>query len=163
VADGATFEAEDDLFRVTKTDSLKYQINKQERDDPKDEGKFYEVLLYAKEPQDTKDYYLFKFYRNDSLIYYSPSDIYFSEDKVLGEEINGVQSPVYYAMGDSARVEMYSISRTAYVFYEDLVNLINNDGGMFSSPPANCRNNLSNGALGFFQASAIDISGIRIE
>ena len=100
---------------------------------------------------------------NDSLLVDSPSDIYFSDDKTLGEEINGVPSPVYFAPGDSARIEMYSISRNGYVFYFDLVNLLNNDGGMFSPPPANCRTNLSNGALGFFQVGAINISGIRIK
>lgn len=161
--DGTTYQAEDYLQRITTIDSLKYRVNRNEKDDPKENGKFYEVLMYAKEPQETTDYYLFKFYRNDSLIYHNPSDIYFSDDKTLGEKINGVPSPVFYAVGDSARLEMYSLSRTGFVFYSDLTNLINNDGGMFSPPPANCRNNLSNGALGFFQVSAIDISGIRIK
>ncbi len=161
--DGENYQAEDQLFAVTDIDSLQYQINSDERSEPKEEDKFYEVLLYAKEPQATTDYYLFKFYRNDSLKIYAPSDIYFADDKTLGEEINGVPSPVYYAPEDSARVEMYSLSREGYVFYSDLFNLLNNDGGMFSPPPANSRTNLSNGALGFFHASAVAISGIRIK
>jgi hypothetical protein len=156
------YEAEDQMYQVTAIDSLQYRVNEDEQDEPKEEGKFYEILLYAKEPQETSDYYLFKFFRNDSLKIYSPTDIYFADDKVLGEEINGVPSPVYYAPEDSARVEMYSLSRVGYVFYSDLFNLLNNDGGMFSPPPANSRTNLSNGALGFFQVSAITISGIRI-
>lgn len=160
---GETYRAEDKLYDVTPIDSLKYRVNPDEEDDPKEAKKFYEVLLFANEPQATSDYYLFKFYRNDSLKIYNPSDIYFSDDKTLGEEISGVPSPVYYAPADSARVEMYSLSRTGFVFYSDLFNLINNDGGMFSPPPANSRTNLSNGALGFFQVSAIAIAGIRIE
>jgi len=160
--DGERYEAEDKLYNVTAIDSLEYQVNDDERADPKEEGKFYEVLMYAKEPQETSDYYLFKFFRNDSLKIYNPTDIYFADDKTLGEEINGVQTPVFYAPGDSARVEMYSLSRIGFVFYSDLFNLINNDGGMFSPPPANSRTNLSNGALGFFQVSAVAISGIRI-
>jgi hypothetical protein len=159
---GEQYEASDKLYDVTAIDSLEYQVNIDEEDDPKDDGKFYEVLMYAKEPQETNDYYLFKFFRNDSLVLYNPSDIYFSDDKTLGEEINGVPSPVFYAPGDSARVEMYSLSRTGYVFYNDLFNLINNDGGMFSPPPANSRTNLSNGALGFFQVSSVNIAGLRI-
>jgi Domain of unknown function (DUF4249) len=159
---GEQYEASDKLYGVTSIDSLEYRLNKDEQDDPKDKGKFYEVLMYAKEPQETDDYYLFKFFRNDSLVLYNPSDIYFSDDKTLGEEINGIPSPVFYAAGDTARVEMYSLSRTGYVFYNDLFNLINNDGGMFSPPPANSRTNLSNGALGFFQVSSVNISGLRI-
>lgn len=161
--DGELYQAEDKMYRITEIDSLQYQINEEEQDDPKEEGKFYELLLYAKEPQETSDYYLFKFFRNDSLKIYSPTDIYFADDKVLGEEINGVPSPVFYAPEDSARVEMYSLSRVGYVFYSDLFNLLNNDGGMFSPPPANSRTNLTNGALGFFQVSAITISGLRIK
>ncbi|HEU5289955.1 MAG TPA: DUF4249 domain-containing protein [Cyclobacteriaceae bacterium] len=161
--EGELYEAEDKMYRITEIDSLQYQVNEEEQEDPKEEGKFYELLLYAKEPQETTDYYLFKFFRNDSLKIYSPTDIYFADDKVLGEEINGVPSPVFYAPDDSARVEMYSLSRVGYVFYSDLFNLLNNDGGMFSPPPANSRTNLTNGALGFFQVSAITISGIRIK
>lgn len=159
---GEQYEASDKLYDVTSIDSLEYRVNIDEEDDPKEDGKFYEVLMYAKEPQETDDYYLFKFFRNDSLVLYNPSDIYFSDDKTLGEEINGIPSPVFYALGDSARVEVYSLSRTGYVFYNDLFNLINNDGGMFSPPPANSRTNLSNGALGFFQVSSVNISGLRI-
>jgi hypothetical protein len=151
------------MYRVTSIDSLTYGIDQDELDDPEDEGKFYEVLIYAKEPQETKDYYLFDFYRNDSLLVGSPDEIYFSDDIALGEEINGVQSPIYYAKGDVARVEAFSLSRAGYVFYSDLQSLLNNDGGMYSPPPANCRNNLSNGALGFFRASAVDMMEIIIE
>ncbi len=83
--------------------------------------------------------------------------------KYLGEKIDGVTSPIFFAPGDVARIEMYSISRDAFVFYNDLQNLLNSDGGLFSQPPSNSRTNLSNGALGFFQASALDISAVEIK
>ena len=38
-----------------------------------------------------------------------------------------------------------------------------NDGGLFSQPPSNSRTNLTNGALGFFQASAVEIEEIVIK
>ena len=161
--DDQLYQAEDKLYSVTAVDSLSYQVNEDEKDDPEDEGKFYEVLLYAKEPQETKDYYLFKFYRNDSLKVQAETEIYIVDDEILGESIDGVASPIYFAPGDLARVEMYSISRTAFVFYTDLQNLLISDGGLFSQPPSNSRTNLSNGALGFFQASALDISAVEIK
>jgi hypothetical protein len=161
--DGEMFEAQDKLNPVTIMDSLKYRINADEKRDPKIEKRFYELLMYTTEPPESEDFYLFRFYRNDTLNLYFPSDIYFSDDKTLAEKINGIPSPVYFQLGDSARVEMYSLSRTGFVFYNDLFNLINNDGGMFSPPPANSRTNLSNGALGFFQVSAVDVVGLRIK
>jgi hypothetical protein len=157
------YEAQDEMVRVTTIDSLAYRIDEEEREDPEDEGKFYEVLIYAKEPQDTEDYYLFKFYRNDSLKLDFDTDIYFSDDETLGENIDGVGSPIYFAPGDKARCEIFSLSRSAFVFYSDLQSLLNNDGGLFSQPPANTRTNLSNGALGFFQASAMHVREIEIK
>ena len=163
IVDGQEYNGEDSLMPVTAIDSLGSQINTEEEDDPKDFGRFIEVLLYAKEPQQTTDYYLFKFYRNDSLKVYDDTDIYFADDELLGENIDGVSSPIYFLPGDKARVEMYSITREAFVFYTDLQNLLNNDGGLFSQPPANSRTNLSNGALGYFQASALTMKEIVIK
>lgn len=161
--DGKSYSAEDKLFPVTTLDSLAFKKNDRQYDDPKIPGRFYEVLMYAKEPPDRKDYYLFNFYRNDTLVLFNPTDIYFTDDVALGEEIDGVASPVYFALGDSARVEALSLSREGFVFYNDLYNLLNNDGGMYSPPPANSRTNLTNGALGFFQTSAVSTKGIKIE
>jgi len=161
--DGQLYEAEDKLFSVTTIDSLAYRINDDEAEDPKDGNKFYEVLIYAIEPQGTTDYYLFKFYRNDSLKVYNDTDIYYADDEVLGEQIDGVPSPIYYEPGDTARVEAYSLSRNGFVFFNDLQTLLTSDGGLFSQPPSNSRTNLSNGALGYFQASAMDTKEIVIK
>ncbi len=161
--DGEVYEAEDAMSQVTSIDSLASRISTDEQDDPKDFGRFYEVLMYAKEPQNSTDYYLFKFYRNDSLKVYNDTHIYYADDEVLGENIDGVPSPIYYAPGDLARVEMYSLTRNGFVFYNDLQSLLNSDGGLFSQPPSNSRTNLSNGAVGFFQASALEIKEIVIK
>jgi hypothetical protein len=155
-ADNQIYEATDVLYPVTTFDSITYRLNEDQVEEPEEEGKFYELLMYAKEPQESKDYYLFKFYRNDTLITFFDTDIYSTDDILLGERIDGLPSPVYFGELDTARIEMLSLSRNGYLFYNDLFNLINNDGGMFGSPPANPRTNLTNGALGFFQASAIE-------
>jgi hypothetical protein len=155
----ALYEATDKLVSITPMDSLSYRLNEDEADDPKEEGKVYELLLYAREPQDETNFYLFKFFRNDSLKYYDETDIYLSDDKFLAEDLNGVTSPVYYGIRDTARMEAFSITRVGFVYYNDLFNLLNNDaGGMFGSVPVTPRTNLSNGALGFFQVSAVSSS-----
>ncbi|HYG18562.1 MAG TPA: DUF4249 domain-containing protein [Ohtaekwangia sp.] len=150
------YAAEDKLLPVIPVDSLNYRFSEEEAEDPKDPGKVYELLLFAREPQDEANYYLFKFYRNGALTYYDETDIYYSDDKFLAENIDGIASPVYYAIQDTGRVEAYSMSRAGYIYYGDLFSLLNNDGGgMFGSIPGSPRTNLSNGALGFFQVSAI--------
>lgn len=162
--DGESYEASDKLLNVAPIDSLKFQINEDEQDDPKVEDKFYELLIYAREPQDEENFYLFKYYRNDTLAFYSPSDVYYSDDELLAEKIDGVPSPVYYAANDKARVEFYSLTRNGYIFYNDLFTILNNDGGgMFGPIPSSPRSNLSNGALGFFQVSAVEDKETYIE
>ena len=163
-ADGETYEATDRLFSVTPIDSLKFQINEDQQDDPEEPGKIYEMLLFAREPQDESNFYLFKYYRNDSLIVFNPTDIYYSDDQLLAENIDGIPSPVYYGANDKARLEAYSLSRQGYVYYNDLSTILNNDGGgMFGPIPAPPRTNLSNDALGFFQVSAIQEKESYIE
>jgi hypothetical protein len=158
------FEATDKLASIIPMDSLSYQVNKDEQRDPDHKDRYYEVLIFANEPQDEKNYYLFKFFRNDTLTFDNDTDIYYSDDKLLAENIDGIPSPVFYKQNDTARVEAYGISRTAYVYYNDLWALLNNDaGGMFGPIPSSPRTNLSNGALGFFQVSSVNIRGVRIE
>jgi hypothetical protein len=153
------YEATDKMVSIIPMDSLSYRLNEDEADDPKEDGKIYEMLLYAREPQDETNFYLFKFFRNDSLKYYDETDIYFSDDKFLAENLDGVTSPVYYGLQDTARMEAFSMTRVGFVYYNDLSNLLNNDaGGMFGSVPVTPRTNLSNGALGFFQVSAVSSS-----
>lgn len=155
-ADDKVYEASDKMLSVIPMDSLGYRLNEDEEEDPNEDGKIYEILMYAKEPQDETNYYLFKFYRNDSLKFYDENDIYYSDDKFLAENIDGVATPIYYGTSDTGKVEAYSLSRVGYVYYNDLSSLLNNDaGGMFGSVPSSPRTNLSNGALGFFQVSSV--------
>ena len=157
------YVATETMLHVASINSLSYRINPFEYQDQSKVGYYYEVLLNATEPQETEDYYLFKFYRNDSLIFASENDIYFTDDGFLGEEIRDLPGPVFYSKGDNARVEMFSISRQAYIYFSDLLNNLNNDSGMFSPPPANPRNNISNGALGYFIVSGVEKASVVIE
>lgn len=157
------YMASDVMHPVTAIDSLAVRIDEEEFADPDKSGYYHEILFYAKEPRDREDYYLFKFYRNDSIILDEQTDIYFADDELLGEKIDGIPIAGYYKKGDVARVEMYSISRQGYVFYNDLFNILNSDGGMFSPPPANPRTNITNDGLGYFQASALASESILVE
>lgn len=159
-----TYEASDKLANVIPIDSLAIKVDEDEKDDPEVEGRFYEILVFATEPKDEVNFYLFKFYRNDSLLYNNETDIYFSDDELLAESIDGVEGPLFYSKGDKAKVEAYSMSRIGYVYYNDLVNLLNGDsGGMFGPIPASPRSNLSNNALGFFHVGAVKQGEILIE
>ena len=155
------FQAIDTLRAVTSIDSLSIRIDDAAVNDPENEGKIYQVLLYAKEPQETIDYYYFKFYR-DSLLD-ADDNVYVFDDKILGNSLDGLPSPVLFREGELASVEIYGLTRSQFVYFLDLGNILNNDGGMFSPPPANPRSNITGGALGLFQVSGISRGSILIE
>lgn len=75
---------------------------------------------------------------------------------------NGSQSVVninrqkLYQVGDTILVELVSIDQNTYSYLDQLNEIIG--GGMLfsSSAPANPKNNISNGAMGYFAAEAID-------
>jgi hypothetical protein len=163
-SEGETYTAQDKMVSVIPIDSLTQQISEDQEEDPDIEGKIYELLMFAREPQNEDNFYLFKFFRNDSLVFDNDTDIYFTDDEFLAEKIDGVATPVYYGLNDLGRVEVFSLSRVGYIYYSDLWSLLNNDGGgMFGPIPSSPRTNISNGAVGFFQVSAINSMEMRVE
>lgn len=155
-----TLTASDTLLPITEIDSL--VIREDPFADPNDEnGRFYQVLLYAAEPQETRDFYYFRFYRDSAIV--ADNSVFAFDDEPLGDRLDGLPSPVNFAEGEYASVEIYSLSREQFVFYTDLGNLLNSDGGMFSPPPANPRSNIEGGALGLFQVSGLRRAGLLIE
>jgi hypothetical protein len=155
------FNASDTLRPITTIDSLLIRVDDDAIDDSESDGKIYQVLLYAQEPQETIDFYYFKFYR-DGVIESDENNIYVFDDQVLGSTLDGLPSPVLFREGELAGVEIYSLTRAQFVYFTDMANLLNNDGGMFSPPPANPRTNLTGGALGLFQVSGISSASILI-
>jgi hypothetical protein len=122
----------------------------------------YYPLAFSKEPQDESNYYLWKFYRNDTLLN-NERDIWVADDKAVQGNVRGLEFPYPYERFDTAAVKVFSLTEEAFNFYIGLQAQIQNDGGFFSSPPANAQGNISNGALGLFQTSATDSLGIVIQ
>lgn len=156
-----TLTATDTLLPITDIDSLSVSIDPFAQSDPENDGEIYQVLLYAAEPKETRDFYYFRFYRDSVLI--ADNSVYVFDDEIIGDRLDGLPSPVNFREGEYASVEIYSLSREQFVFYNDLSNLLNSDGGMFSPPPANPRTNIKGGALGLFQVSGLRRAGILIE
>ena len=156
---GEVFAATDTMAAVPPIDSLTWTVNEDEREDPSDSGFFYDVLIYLAEPQETEDYYLFNFYRNDSIQRFdSETGLFYSDDELLGDYVFGLDFPLFFRAGDTATLEMYTTSRSAFLFYTDLDNVLNGDGGMLSPSPTNPRTNvIGDGANGFglFRVSAV--------
>ncbi len=123
---------------------------------------YYPTIKTTLPPGDT--YYLFKYYKNDVL--YVPEgkqdDIFITDSKFIGTEIDGYETPYEYQVGDVARIDIYRITKEGYNFYNDLSTQLNNDGGFFSTPPANTSTNFSNGAVGVFLGGSRETESLTI-
>ncbi|MBX2842111.1 MAG: DUF4249 family protein [Flammeovirgaceae bacterium] len=161
---GGIYEATETLNPVSPIDSLGWEVDfdEVENETDLDTAYVYDVLIYTKEPQDTKDYYLFKFYENGVIQNDDGRDIFYADDEYIGENIDGITGGYYHKKEDSVTVEMYSMARSGFLFYQDMDLNLNNDGGLFGPIPANLRNNISNGALGLFQVSSVSRESIII-
>lgn len=162
--EGKTFYAVDSMRPISEITKVTWAIDPVEQQDPEKKGYFYQALLTTTEPQDTKDFYLFKIYRNDTIQRFDDhTGVFVTDDVAIGEQIENFPAPVYYALGDWAKFEVYSLTPAAYNYYFGLSQLLNNDGGMFSSTPANPQGNISGpGGLGFFQVSALTSDSVKI-
>ncbi len=134
------------------------------------------------EPQDQENYYMFFYERFDedgtgtsisqtNLWTMFFEDVIIFDDQFLKANVkqlsldSGLETgqgldPLF--SGGSVRVEMHSLSKAAYEFYNALKAQIRNDGGAFSQAPASPPTNFSNGALGFFRASSVSTRTVPI-
>jgi len=138
--------------------------------------KQWQVLLYSKEPEQTKDYYAFALYLNDELITPKISEIEPADDKFFnGNDVKGVwvQSVVeednegevtdhVLKEGDWVKLEMQNINQDYYEF----ILAVDEETGikvpLFSGPPANVPTNVSNDGRGFFRVYSLVRDSIQV-
>jgi hypothetical protein len=156
VYNGKAYTSTSTMSNGITIDSLGYKFQKESL--VYDEG--YYLTLFGTEPQEEKNYYRWYIAENDTL----EKDIELGDDQFLGAELKDIMiERKAFDKGDTARVEVHSLSETEYKYYIGLNNVIENDGGLFSSPPKNPEGNISNGALGIFRASKVSIKEVVIE
>lgn len=174
---GRIYTATSILNPVPPIDSLTYEFREAELGS--EEG--YYVQFWAQDFFGRKDYYWIKSYKNGTNINVNqPSSIILSEDAAFGGE--GADGFIFilpirfavtnddepFAAGDICKVELLSMNLDAYD-YIDQVTIQANNGGLFSTPPANIRStikdangNLQEEVLGVFSLSSISEASIQI-
>lgn len=142
----------------------------------------YYAQFWARDFAGREDYYWIKSYRNNLPLYPNdPSIIILSQDAAFGGNaadgfvfilplraaITDEEEP--YIVGDTASVEIFSINKDVFEFLEQ-ASIQANNGGLFSTPPANIRSNIKDGAgnaqeevLGVFSMSAVSRASKIIE
>ncbi len=154
------------MATVPAIDSIGYLLKKSEIVGKSDK---YFPLLYFKEPQGIKNYYLIQL--NEEIFAqsgYGNSTWQFSilSDTFLDPYVNGLNVSTGYSSsgenyypvygeGDSIYVALNSLTKEGYNYYKNLIDQFGNDGGAYKSTPSSPPGNISNGGLGLFRASAV--------
>lgn len=132
-----------------------------------DQYNLWQVLMYAKEPGETEDYYLFRVTVNDTLITNKYSKQTVTDDQfVNGNYMDGIW--VYsldandtienLMLNDTVMLEMLTINEHTFDYMSALATETQPKTPLFSGPSANIPGNISNGALGVFAVCPVSRS-----
>lgn len=116
---------------------------------------YYNILIYAQEPGEYQNFYMFDALKNDSMLTNKITEKKFAADFAYnGAYLKGIKAlQVQAQKGDTITFLLSSIDKAYYQFLTGLqISAMN--GSPFVGPPANAKGNVSNGAFGFFYTSA---------
>lgn len=153
--DGQIYFSEGEMLAPPVLDSITYAFSKEQFF--REEG--YYVTVYGKIPFDRDNYYRVKIIRNDTLLNRRTDYLLF--DDSFGTSIldNGFElGGVAFEKNDKVKLELYRLNKAPYDYLNQLVNLLFNDGGLFSPPPQNPATNIfaenGNGKVGGYFVTA---------
>ena len=140
----------------------------------------YSLNIYTQEPSDTENYYLFKYFINDSISNDKITDLIISDDLMFnGEYLNGISIRYFNAAadfedrdndrdmylvspGDRIRLQMMNIEKGYYLFIRDCMMEKYGENPFFGGPPSNIHTNLPKGAVGYFTSYCIHQKETRV-
>ena len=162
---GNTYVATSKMNRVPTVDSL---VFRKDKINPISALEGYRAEFFATDFAGATDYYRVKFYRN-GVLQNKPRNIITLKDASFPGSANtdglvfirpfreSINPDSLYALNDSVRVELMSLTPEAFNFWQQFQQQITN-GGLFATPPANIPTNILNtnpagrNAVGFFVA-----------
>ncbi|PZX50629.1 uncharacterized protein DUF4249 [Algoriphagus ratkowskyi] len=152
------------LLAPPTVDSVTYEY-KEERLF-RDEG--YYIKVYGEIPFETDNYYRIKVIENDTLK--NNRDDYLLFDDTFGLKFfsDGLELNYSFEIGDKVRLELFRMNESSFKYLSQLVNLLYNDGGLFSPPPQNPDSNIqvvngNSAILGYFNVTSVLARTVKIE
>jgi len=148
IVKGEEYTAQSYMPTVSPIDSLTFEFKKKSH--MEDEG--YYPIIHFQDPAGKGNYYRWNVLVNGVL---NPDELAVISDEVIDGSYGHANMQFALQQGDRLRVELYALDKPAYQFWFALQNQQNSGGSPFESTPGNAPGNISNGAVGFFGASAV--------
>ncbi|GGF26590.1 DUF4249 family protein [Echinicola rosea] len=129
----------------------------------------YYLTLHGKIPFEEDNFYRVKAVRNDTLLVSRTDYLLFDDTFGTSALEDGFEiETIPFQAGDEARIALYRLNESAYRYMEGIVELMFNDGGLFSPPPQNPPSNfeLVEGdlaVLGYFLVAPVLTESVLIE
>lgn len=118
----------------------------------------YRIFGFAQEPPTVGDYYMWNYYINGELRSDTLNKVVFNSDELVnGNYMYNLEMAFITdgQPGDTLTIETMAITKEYYDFIISFFIETQWSGGGFGGPPANINTNISNGALGYFNAGAV--------
>ena len=120
----------------------------------------YYIKVYGKVPFKQDNNYRIRVIENDTLK--NQRDDYLLFDDTFGLKFfeQGLELGYAFKENDRVRLELFRLNRDAFDYFNQLVNLLFSDGGLFSPPPQNPETNIQviqgeSEVLGYFMVSPV--------
>lgn len=158
--EGKQYEAQSRMPKPAVVDS--FSIRYHEESLLREEG--YYVSLHNLDPEETEGYYRWLVWVNDTLQQTNGVPGYFATIDISKDNKSlQLQYPEPFKLGDHLRFRTIKMDKSVYLYYQELMELMLNDGGLMGPVPVNPQSNISGDALGVFQAISITETEIVIE
>lgn len=120
------------------------------------------VRVYFNDPVGKGNYYRLKLHVNDTVINFNGNYLLYQDNYLDGNLVEAQLFGKEVFPGDNVLVELLSIDKSTYDYFNGL-NLLAPRGGGSSAAPANPPTNVSEGAVGYFSAQAISRKSIKVK
>lgn len=158
---GESFTSTSEMPKITMIDSVTYTQMPFMNPHSQSNVPQYRISCYFKDSIGVNEFFRIIAYKNKEKI----RQFYLLDDKISdGNQLGygGIRGDIF--LGDTIDIELIKIDQKVYEFYTTLANIILSGEGMRDNgTPANPNTNISNGALGYFGALAIDKKTIIVE
>lgn len=164
---GEQYTATETILPINPIDSVKYVYDKSQN--PFDDEKYYHIKIYVQESPVPNQFYQWDLFVDDTCVTDTlrlkrvESDDLLNGNYVSGWTVYELESEKITKDEHIVTLQMSSISEERYAFHYSVLMETDYSGGMFSGNPSNVPSNISNGAFGFFRASAVSEKSIIVK
>jgi hypothetical protein len=153
---GQEFVSEGLMLQAPTVDSVTWSFEEERLF--RDEG--YYIKVYGQIPFEEDNNYRIRVIENDTLKNQREDYLLFDDTFGLDFFEQGLELGYPFEENDKVRLELFRLNRDAYDYLNQLVNLLFNDGGLFSPPPQNPDSNIrvvrgDTDVLGYFVVTPV--------